>query len=104
MDGYIIVYIKPANHPDFIGTVPSFDLQYLQKLGCPDFQELQPEIFLLKNYSSISCKSVNRKGTFFTYPNRTYELLGFFDVECSARSICFVLPLPGFLAFNKSGV
>ena len=26
-----------ANHPDFIGTVPIFDFQNLQKSGCPNF-------------------------------------------------------------------
>ena len=32
----------PANHPDFIGTVPIFDFQNLQKSGRPDFLEFQP--------------------------------------------------------------
>ena len=36
----------PANRPDFIGTVPIFDLQNLQKSGHPDFQKFQPDIFL----------------------------------------------------------
>ena len=32
----------PANCPDFIGTVPIFDFQNLQKLEHPDFLEFQP--------------------------------------------------------------
>ena len=36
------VHNVPANHPDFIITVPIFDLQNLQKLGRPDSLEFQP--------------------------------------------------------------
>ena len=32
----------PANHPDFIQTVPISDFQNLQKSGCPDFLEFEP--------------------------------------------------------------
>ena len=32
----------PTNHPDFIGTVPIFGFQDIQKLGHSDFLELQP--------------------------------------------------------------
>ena len=31
-----------ADRPDFIGTVPIFDFQNLQKSGHPDFLEFQP--------------------------------------------------------------
>ena len=32
----------PANHPDFIGTVPIFGFQNVQKSGRFDFVEFQP--------------------------------------------------------------
>ena len=33
----------PDNRHDFVGTVPIFDLQDLQRSGCPEFLEFQPE-------------------------------------------------------------
>ena len=35
-------YIIPAKRLYFVGTVPIFDFQNLQKSGCPDFLEFQP--------------------------------------------------------------
>ena len=37
----------PANHPDFIGRVLTFDFQNLQKSGRPDFLEFQLVIYII---------------------------------------------------------
>ena len=66
-------------------TFQIFDLQNLLNRDIPIFKNFSQNICCF--YSSISHKSVNLKETFFTNPNRMYEWLGDFGVECSARSI-----------------
>ena len=43
----------PANCPDFVGTVPIFDFQNLQKSGRPDFLEFQPVNILVLRWLEI---------------------------------------------------
>ena len=96
----------------FYRDSPDFDFQNLQKSGHPYFQEFRPVnipvfkvIFKDINHYFQGLVFANREEIKISFIdlNRMYDWLVNFGAECSARSICFDLPLLPVLVCGAGG-